>query len=716
MFTKPTNRWANSVTVAKLRAPTPAEGDFFGSSVDVDGSNVAVGSAGASKVYVFTKPSGAWADSNAPGATLTPSDGQDGDEFGASVDLDGNTLIVGATQYDSTAGVAQTKPGKAYVFTKSGSSWSQDDDILTGLGADAGDQFGASVSVSNDYVAVPRGNQADNDYAGSVQVFPSGWTASTAPYVLTATDGTEDDNLGASVAWGVFDLIVGAPGVSNGAGAVYVWSTAPVAPKGVTAVPGDSQVALSWDDPGDSTITKYQYRKVTSNTVNGPFDFAAAAWVDITGSGASTTSHTITGLENSSDTVTSDVVYGFQVRALNTAPDGSTEQFGRPSNGVKASPGFPKDTPTGLTASYDPSMGNVTVTWNEDSFPGPTEFQVSVRNTAAGGKEQLQQFGSNRAPTATPATTTDVDVGASYGEYEVKIKVRFNAGPWSQWTDTVSLTVGPFTEDAGATREVDENAAVGDKAGKPVAATVPSGFTPAYSMTGSDDFSIDAETGQIKVEGSDLARGQQAVTVTVSVQKDGVDDDPTTATIDVTINVTSMGPWVEIAKITDSNWAANDSLGTAVAVDETAGTIVVGGKNIDIGSATDAGAVYVFDGPDGSGVKLTASAPGTANEGFGYSVDIDGDTIVVGTSPASAAGKAYVFVKPGTGWAASTAPTATLTATGGTTGDGFGESVSISGDIIVVGGANPGPDRRPVQYDSRRRSRLRVHQAYQWLG
>ena len=617
---------------------------------------------------------------------MTASDAQDDDQFGMSVDLDGNTLVVGATQYDSTANAVQTSPGRTYVFTKSQSSWTQDDDILTGLGADAGDQFGASVSVSNGYVAVSRGNQTDNDNAGSVQVFPSGWTTSTAPYVLTASDGAENDKFGASVAWGGFDLIVGAPGVSQGSGAVYVWSTAPQAPTGLTAEPGNSQVTLAWDDPGDSTITKYQYRKATYNLASGPFDFSSAAWVDITGSSASTTGYTVTGLENSGDAVGNDVVYSFRVRAVNTAPDGTTEQSGLESNSAEASPGIAKDAPTGLTATYDPSTGNVTVTWNEDSFPGPTEFQVSLRNTAAGSEERFQRVGSDRAPTATPATTTDMDVGASYGEYEVKIRARFNAGPWSQWTDTVSLTVAPFAEGAGVTREVDENAAVGDDAGKPVTATVPSGFTPTYSMTGSDDFSIDTETGQIKVEGSDLVRGQQAVTVAVSVQKDGVDDDPTTATINVTINITSMGPWVEIAKITNSNWAANDSLGTSVAVDETAGTIVVGGKSVDIGSVGDAGAVYVFDGPDASGVRLTASAAGTANEEFGYSVDIDGDTIVVGTSPATTAGKVYVFVKPGTGgWAASSTPSAALTATGSAAGDGFGESVAISGDTIVVG-------------------------------
>ena len=686
VFTKPSSGWANGVTAATLRAPTPAEGDFFGSSVDADGANVAVGTPGANKVYVFTKPSGAWADSNGPGATVTPSDNQDGDdEFGVSLDIDGNTLIVGATQYDSTANAVQTNPGRAYVFTKSQSSWEEGDDVLTGLGADPGDRFGASVAVSNGYVAVSRGNQADNGYAGSVQVFPSRWTSSTVPYVLTASDGGANDKLGASVVWDGFDLIVGAPGASNGTGVVYVWSTAPEAPTGLTAVPEDSQVVLSWDDPDDSTITKYQYRKVTSNTIDGPFDFSSASWLDITGSSVRTTGYTVTSLENSGDAIGNDVVYSFQVRAVNTAPDGSTVQFGSPSDEVKASPGQAKDTPTGLAAAYNPGTGTITATWNEDSFPGPTEFEVSVRNTVAGSEERLQRVGSDRSPSSSPATTAAIDIGASYGEYEVKIKARFNAGPWSQWTDTVSLTVGPFPEGSNVTREIGENASVGDEVGKPVTATVPSGFTPTYSMTDNDDFSIVPRTGQIEVKGSDLDWGQQAVTVTVSVQKDDADSGPTTATVDVTINVTSMGPWVEIAKITDSNWAANDSLGASVAVDETARTIVVGGKSVDIGSVGDAGAVYVFDGPDDSGVKLTASATGTANEEFGYSVDIDGDTIVVGTSPATATGKVYVFVKPDAGWAASSTPDATLTATGSATGDGFGESVAISGDNIVVG-------------------------------
>ena len=121
----------------------------------------------------------------------------------------------------------------------------------------------------------------------------------------------------------------------------------------------------------------------------------------------------------------------------------------------------------------------------------------------------------------------------------------------------------------------------------------------------------------------------------------------TTASIEVTINVTSSGRWSKVAKLSAPRGATRDSFGSSVAADEATGNIVVGAK----GAGSNAGAVYVFDGmEDDSPVKLTAPTAIVGQE-VGYSVAIDGDTIVVGTSPASAtaAGNVYVFVKPATG-------------------------------------------------------------------
>ena len=79
----------------------------------------------------------------------------------------------------------------------------------------------------------------------------------------------------------------------------------PGKPAGLTATPGNAEVALRWTDPGDSSITKYQYQQRAG--IVG----AWGTWMDISGSGATTTSHTVTGLDNGT-------AYAFRVRAVNT--------------------------------------------------------------------------------------------------------------------------------------------------------------------------------------------------------------------------------------------------------------------------------------------------------------------------------------------------------------------------------------------------------------
>ena len=83
--------------------------------------------------------------------------------------------------------------------------------------------------------------------------------------------------------------------------------------------------------------------------------------------------------------------------------------------------------------------------------------------------------------------------------------------------------------------------------------------------------------------------------------------------------------------------------------------------------------------------RLTAS---DAGGDFGYTVAIDGDTIVVGAQgddeQAGNAGAVYVFLRPGSGWVDGT-ETAKLTASDGAIADGLGSWVAISGNIIVAG-------------------------------
>ena len=63
-------------------------------------------------------------------------------------------------------------------------------------------------------------------------------------------------------------------------------------------------MSLSWSDPGNSAISKYQVRQATTSA-----GVASASWTDIASSGATTTSHTVTGLTNGT-------AYYFQIRAV----------------------------------------------------------------------------------------------------------------------------------------------------------------------------------------------------------------------------------------------------------------------------------------------------------------------------------------------------------------------------------------------------------------
>jgi hypothetical protein len=147
-----------------------------------------------------------------------------------------------------------------------------------------------------------------------------------------------------------------------------------------------------------------------------------------------------------------------------------------------------------------------------------------------------------------------------------------------------------------------------------------------------------------------------------------------------------IDPWVQQAKLTASDGAAGDHFGHWIAI--SGNTVVVGSPNAQIGANTFQGAAYVFVRPATGwtttstfNAKLTAS-DGTANDSFGLSVAISHNAVVVGAPGAHAV---YVFVKPGTGWATTSTFEAKLTALDGASGDGFSGSVAISSDTVVIG-------------------------------
>ena len=144
----------------------------------------------------------------------------------------------------------------------------------------------------------------------------------------------------------------------------------------------------------------------------------------------------------------------------------------------------------------------------------------------------------------------------------------------------------------------------------------------------------------------------------------------------------SASPSAQKAKLTASNGTAGDNSGFSVAI--SGSTVVVGAPWATVNGHSQQGEAYVFTQSGTTwtqAAELTAS-DGHSNDGFGYSVAISGNTVVVG-SDILLKGAAYVFAKPGSGWTNMT-QTAKLRADGGVE-DNFGNSVSISGNTVVVG-------------------------------
>ena len=157
-----------------------------------------------------------------------------------------------------------------------------------------------------------------------------------------------------------------------------------------------------------------------------------------------------------------------------------------------------------------------------------------------------------------------------------------------------------------------------------------------------------------------------------------------------------VSQWGQVQKLTASDAQPGDALGQSVAV---SGNVAIVGAHAEDGGPgdpdSDAGAAYVFrrdeGGPSAWGevAKLTAPAAG-ANDQFGVSVAIDGNTAIIGAyfedggpaDPSPDAGAAYVFqYVEGYGWLYAK----TLRASDTQSIDLFGKSVAISGDVVIVG-------------------------------
>ncbi len=222
---------ASWVEEQKLTAAGAASADFFGWTVSVSGDYVLVGAPltdvvglNSGAVYVHRYDGQDWDDQT----KITPSDAADGDNFGYSVSIDGERFVAGAQLVDSHV----PNSGAVYVYRLDGADWLKEQKIRASDGGEE-DRLGYVVSLSGEVLVAGayRNDEAGADtgaaYVYAHNGFRGYWGLEEK---LIASDGTDGDEFGRSVATKRGFALVGAPydadaGPDTGAAYLYAGGT-----------------------------------------------------------------------------------------------------------------------------------------------------------------------------------------------------------------------------------------------------------------------------------------------------------------------------------------------------------------------------------------------------------------------------------------------------------------------------------------------------------
>ncbi|MFI5300457.1 MAG: hypothetical protein ACHREM_20410 [Polyangiales bacterium] len=203
---------------AELVEIVGAASDNFGNSVAISGTTAIVGLRYKGAAYVFVQSGTTWTQqAKLVGDTTSTAD------FGSTVSVSGTTAILGDI-YATVGATAST--GAAYVFVQSGTKWTQQTTLVSSDGA-SGDAFGSSVAISGATAIVGADNKAvgANTAQGAAYVFTQSGTTWTQQPRLVATGGGTNDYFGYAVAVDGTTALVGASGFNGSpAGAAYIFS------------------------------------------------------------------------------------------------------------------------------------------------------------------------------------------------------------------------------------------------------------------------------------------------------------------------------------------------------------------------------------------------------------------------------------------------------------------------------------------------------------
>jgi hypothetical protein len=584
---------ANFTQQAKLTASDGVFADFFGYSVAVSGDSVIVGATSLAgqpnskgKAYIFTRSGTSWSQQQ----ILQASDGTNGDAFGFAVGISGDTAVVGA-RLDDVGAVSDQ--GSAYVFSRSGASWSQTQQLLGVETTQRNDQFGSALAIKGDTIVIGSpahefiGSIANH---GAIYVFNRSGGTWTRAQKLVHLDAAPDA-LGTSVAFDGNSILAGAPSKDSARGAVYIFAPDIYTQQRLTAVNSRSfghSVAVDGDTLVVGASTEQREHPQTGSWSDGAvyvYVRNGANWIQQARLAANDEANGRQFGESVAISGNTLVVGAFTDTIGANGAQGSAYVFTR----------------SGSTWTFQQKL-----TANDGAAADNFGNQVSISNDtiAIGAKQD--------------------DIGTNSNQGSVYIFTKSGTA-WAQAAKIVA--------NDGAANDI---------------------FGTGFALSGN--------TLIVGANGANLARGAAYV-------------------------YTGSGAnWTLQQKLTASDGLTEDEFGRSVSI--SGDSVVIGAYGDDNGTINRQGSAYVFvrSGTTWAQQAKLVAPDGAATDYFGFSVAISGNQAVIGANldditPNINNGSVYVFVRNGTTWTQQSK----LVANDANSGDEFGFSVAIDNGQIVVG-------------------------------
>jgi hypothetical protein len=708
----------------RLELDDGAAGDSFGAAVDISGGTAIVGAphrdvdgnADSGAAYVFTRSNDVWTLQG----TLTADDGGPGDRFGYSVSVDGSTAIVGAPTgwADGPAGGARSGgaartlplsdgPGAAYVFVRSNGSWSQQQK-LEASDAERDDQFGVSVALDMDtaVVGASRKDEIGAENAGAAYVYTQTGAIWTEEQKLLPNNSAENNFFGCAVDVGGETILVGSraddidTNVDQGAAFAFVRSGAvweqqkkfmaadgqaednfgaSVALDGDVAVIGATEDYLNGDDQGSAyvfrrsgtTWSEQNRLFAPRGTVNDEFGnsvaidddtiVVGASLVDVDGDsnqGSASVFMITQGLEEQDavDPGAADIRFGYSV-----AISGEAAVVG---------------------AYADNSYQGSVFVYRREGEAWSLEEHLTASD-AENGDSFGRSVGINGNTIVVGAYGDNI--GSNDGQGSIYIYERTN-GQW-EYVEEMWAPDGDAGDNFGYSVAISGDRIVAGAYHDDVGQHTDQGSAYVYVRNGDDwdfEYQLDSWNDDDAIYfGVSVAICVDTIVVGAYFDGFGPNDNHGTAQV----FVRDGSEWDVETILTADDVRLQDHFGISVAI--SGDTIVVGNGPEPVNAVPSRCSVYVFKRTSPEiwpQQQKLQNDDGEVGDGFGYSVAISGDTIVVGAffhdvGANDLQGSAFVFTRSGEQWTRQQE----LVASNGEEGDAFGRSVAISGDTAIVG-------------------------------